>query len=595
MGEPPTTHILEVVAGVAEPSLLELAPGQEVAPLSVGKGGTWQVEAEGILDVHGFVYFDGASLFVQSAEATSPVLVDGFEVGGAWTAVEAPCTIELGSARLSYRALSEEIDRGLAELPKIAGVLVAREDPTVSRPDAPMPSPQPLPSVAPDYGSEDATRVAAGSPAAPPPQRRASAQPQPFPRQSGGGATVPVDRRTPPPPAAALQRPPPPPAPPLRGPKPDYASGQSVPPVAQPAPVQPSSPMARPSAPPLMAPATPQYLPAPAPSNPPMQPVSRQPAPQLVPMPPVQPRFDGLPQGFMQGPIPGITMHHSPPMGSAPMAMPPMAPMRPMAPMQAPMQPPMGPMGPMGPMPPMRPAGPPVATTPPTQPPRSGDPVANFFSDFRTFSGPKKATILLFPFVIVAIVYILIYEPPPAEPTPSLAQGADAAGGLTMDAATAVPLAATTATTPILAPTPGPVAPGTLATGAPTPIAAPPPTPSPTPIPIPTPAPTPTPTPAPTPIPAPTPTPFPSPTPAPIPPPNVAPLDAGLRDAGPATSAVKTLERRAVDAVAAGAFNEAARLYDQLAATAPSPPEAEKYREAARILRSKLEAGAPPP
>jgi hypothetical protein len=46
----------------------------------------------------------------------------------------------------------------------------------------------------------------------------------------------------------------------------------------------------------------------------------------------------------------------------------------------------------------------------------------------------------------------------------------------------------------------------------------------------------------------------------------------------------KTLQRQAVDAVAAGSFEEAAKLYDELAKAHPEVPA---YAEAARILRAK--------
>jgi hypothetical protein len=52
----------------------------------------------------------------------------------------------------------------------------------------------------------------------------------------------------------------------------------------------------------------------------------------------------------------------------------------------------------------------------------------------------------------------------------------------------------------------------------------------------------------------------------------------------PLTSKQKTLQRRAVDAVAAGAHEEAARIYEELAQSNPAEPA---YVEAARILKAK--------
>jgi hypothetical protein len=60
----------------------------------------------------------------------------------------------------------------------------------------------------------------------------------------------------------------------------------------------------------------------------------------------------------------------------------------------------------------------------------------------------------------------------------------------------------------------------------------------------------------------------------PEPPPKVAPLPRGMR----------TPERQALDAVAAGSFDDASRLYTALSAVHPDDPS---YKEAARILREK--------
>jgi hypothetical protein len=59
-------------------------------------------------------------------------------------------------------------------------------------------------------------------------------------------------------------------------------------------------------------------------------------------------------------------------------------------------------------------------------------------------------------------------------------------------------------------------------------------------------------------------------------------------DAGQANSDHR--ERQAADFVATHAFDQAIRIYDQLAAERPQNPA---FREAARILRLKLDAGIP--
>jgi hypothetical protein len=104
----PTTHVIEIESGIGEPAFIPLSMGQELQPISVGKKGMWRIESPRVLDVHAFVYFDGNSLFVQSADEANGANVDGFRIGKAWTELRAPCTIEVGLARLRYRSLLAE-------------------------------------------------------------------------------------------------------------------------------------------------------------------------------------------------------------------------------------------------------------------------------------------------------------------------------------------------------------------------------------------------------------------------------------------------------------------------------------------------------
>ncbi len=100
-----TTHVLEIETGIGEPAFIPLCTGNELQPISVGKKGMWRIESPRVLDVHAFVYFDGSSLFVQSADETNAASVEGVRVGKAWTELHAPCTIEVGMARLRFRSL----------------------------------------------------------------------------------------------------------------------------------------------------------------------------------------------------------------------------------------------------------------------------------------------------------------------------------------------------------------------------------------------------------------------------------------------------------------------------------------------------------
>ncbi len=55
-----------------------------------------------MLEEHGFLYFNGTDLFLQSTDPNSPLLADGAPIPGEWTAIYAPCEIALGGARLWF-------------------------------------------------------------------------------------------------------------------------------------------------------------------------------------------------------------------------------------------------------------------------------------------------------------------------------------------------------------------------------------------------------------------------------------------------------------------------------------------------------------
>ncbi|MCL2724687.1 MAG: hypothetical protein FWD69_09650 [Polyangiaceae bacterium] len=131
-GKPETTHILEIETGVGEPAFTLLCVGRELSPMSVGKKGMWRVDSTHMLDVHVFLYFNGNTLFVQSAKDAAPAMVDGERIGKAWTELCAPCKIEFGGARLRYRALAGS----------------GNTAPLLPRP-TPAPPPQPPPTPAP--------------------------------------------------------------------------------------------------------------------------------------------------------------------------------------------------------------------------------------------------------------------------------------------------------------------------------------------------------------------------------------------------------------------------------------------------------------
>lgn len=119
--QPATTHVIEIETGIGEPAFIPLSMGHELQPISVGKKGMWRIESPKVLDVHAFVYFDGNALFLQSADENAAASVDGYRVGKAWTELHAPCKIEIGGARLRFRSLIADADNqatvGMAQAP----------------------------------------------------------------------------------------------------------------------------------------------------------------------------------------------------------------------------------------------------------------------------------------------------------------------------------------------------------------------------------------------------------------------------------------------------------------------------------------------
>ena len=199
----PTTHVIEIEKGVGEPTFIPLSTGSELAPISVGRRGMWRIEGAKVLDVHAFIYFDGQSLFVQSADAGQAALAEGTPVGSQWTELRAPCRIDLGSARLSYRSLLEDPAEAVAtvarEVTKEEREAFAREV-AARRTASAAPPPPPVPQAKanrPFAHGELATKGDSGESTRynPVDSGSSAAQPRAMPRRtvSGPSAAPPVE------------------------------------------------------------------------------------------------------------------------------------------------------------------------------------------------------------------------------------------------------------------------------------------------------------------------------------------------------------------------------------------------------------------
>ncbi len=568
MAKPSTTHVIEIETGIGEPAFIPLTLGQELQPISVGKKGMWRIESARVLDVHAFVYFDGTSLFLQSADESAAASVDGYRVGKAWTELHAPCKIEIGAARLRFRSLSAPADdQAATEMhhrppvqaaapgggpamqaaapgggsPMQAAAPGASGPPPVPRPAAGAPPPDPItfpkaerPFKPGEFASitdkDESTRVAplestgarlalsGGSvvSSSPRPAAGRSVEEENATRMEGNAGRL---NRT-----GGMQ------------PAPDPTVGM---------PVQPL--------PPGMYPGMGGHPPG------------MMPGMQQGQMQPMQPGMPGM--------GPGMPMQSGMP---PPMSMPPGIPMSgvPMPPGSNPYpQPYAGASGAYNAMGPGSvPSGGFGAMTGGqfgAPPGAHGD--GDLLARYKELSPPKRILVVLAPFCLIAAAYLLLFDDDavPSEPVAALDAGLEGAAVASNGSTSAAPPDSV----------PPPVVPPPVASPAPIPPACPPGF-----VPysvaisgqIPC-------VPAGTQMPAPS-----EDTGGAVAGAVTAP--AGPGPSAPATAGSKTLERQAVDYVAIGNYGAAAQVYEQLQEQNPKNPV---YPEAVRILRAKLDAGLP--
>ena len=128
---------IEVRIGRGDPSAMSLNPGTVLDPTSIGKTGMWRVEGPGVLDVHGYIYYDGKALYVQSADDKSPLMVNKHRVSTAWTEVKPGSTIEVGRAELFYRAGAASADADATVARPMTGMPGQEDDPDSTKPKRP--------------------------------------------------------------------------------------------------------------------------------------------------------------------------------------------------------------------------------------------------------------------------------------------------------------------------------------------------------------------------------------------------------------------------------------------------------------------------
>ena len=114
MAELAVKTVVNLVDGLSKTPRLRFAWGAPSDPISVGLRGHWAILADGLLDLHAYLGFDGKQLLIAPAAANAVVRVNGRTlVGHAWCPVAAPGEIELGGARLKVELDGPALDMGL--------------------------------------------------------------------------------------------------------------------------------------------------------------------------------------------------------------------------------------------------------------------------------------------------------------------------------------------------------------------------------------------------------------------------------------------------------------------------------------------------
>lgn len=94
--------VLELRRGDGAPTRKTLAVGARVEPFSVGRNGAWAIDASGVAEVHGYLFWDGRALHAQSADAGDPMRANGQPIPTTWTPLTSPSTIAFGEARIGF-------------------------------------------------------------------------------------------------------------------------------------------------------------------------------------------------------------------------------------------------------------------------------------------------------------------------------------------------------------------------------------------------------------------------------------------------------------------------------------------------------------
>src|SRR6185503_13736827 len=100
---PTANVIITLRGGSSDRPEIELQAGAKADAFSVGTDGSWRVSGPGMSAVHGYLYFDGTTLYVASAPG-AVVKLAGAAVSADWKPVPLPGEIIMGGVAIDARS-----------------------------------------------------------------------------------------------------------------------------------------------------------------------------------------------------------------------------------------------------------------------------------------------------------------------------------------------------------------------------------------------------------------------------------------------------------------------------------------------------------
>ena len=121
-----------VLAGSASQKAVGFTANESVQPFTVGTAADWQISADGVAEVHAYLFYDGQVLYVSCINPQFPVTVDGQAVAAEWMAVAPGSEILLGSAILGVEANDVSTPQAVPELETVE-LILPQTSPPVSQ------------------------------------------------------------------------------------------------------------------------------------------------------------------------------------------------------------------------------------------------------------------------------------------------------------------------------------------------------------------------------------------------------------------------------------------------------------------------------